>query len=117
MPGWPADLPDNFLLEGYSETLADTTIRTQMEAGIAKVRRRFTYAARPFSGRLVVNRAQKESLEAFYITTCRSGADRFEWRHPSRREYVAAQIRFTAPPGFEPLEPEIWHAVLQMEIL
>jgi hypothetical protein len=117
MPTWPADLPDHLLVEGYGESPPDTSIRTTMEAGVAKVRRRFTYAARPIAGALSLTRAQVESLDVFYRTDTQSGALRFSWRHPRFANLTAVQMRFTAAPRYEALEPEIWRATLQLEIV
>ncbi len=45
-PVWPPSLPQRPLAQGFSEQAPDTLIRTQMEAGPPKVRRRFTAGIR-----------------------------------------------------------------------
>ena len=42
MTAWPSSLPDHVLQQGHNESLANVTSRSQMDAGPAKVRRRFT---------------------------------------------------------------------------
>ena len=39
---WPATLPQEILAEGYEEGLPDVLVRTKMDAGPDKVRRRAT---------------------------------------------------------------------------
>jgi hypothetical protein len=39
---WPAGLPQCPSVGGYQERFTETALRTPMEAGVAKLRRRFT---------------------------------------------------------------------------
>lgn len=37
MPVWPVTLPQDVLIDGYDEKVPEMTLRTQMDAGPAKV--------------------------------------------------------------------------------
>ncbi|MGU3496344.1 hypothetical protein ACLBXM_20070 [Xanthobacteraceae bacterium A53D] len=60
------DLPQHVLREGYSEGVGDGRLRTPMETGPAKVRRRFLSAVRPVSVRVVLDLNQRLRLRRFW---------------------------------------------------
>lgn len=79
---WPDVLPQTLLLEGYSSQLADVLARTAMDAGPAKVRRRFTAGPKPVSGSVIVTPAQLVFFQFWYETVLLNGALRFGWFDP-----------------------------------
>jgi hypothetical protein len=79
---WPGILPQQLLISGYGEQFADQVLRTQMDAGPAKARRRFTAAPRPISGEIVVTPAQLVFFRAWYYNVLMGGALRFGWVDP-----------------------------------
>lgn len=66
IPYWPADLPQRVLADSFSETLADGRLRTAMETGHAKSRRRFSSAPKPVAAAFKVTPDQKARLERFW---------------------------------------------------
>ena len=112
MPVWPAALPQDFQIDGYGETLPDVTIRTKMDAGPAKVRRRFTANVRPIKCKLKVTDTQYVALASFFQNDCAGGALSFTWNikdpvlvalYPALivdvvNGIVQLTLRFTAPP-------------------
>ena len=115
-PIWPAGLPQLVAVDGYGEQPPDTTLRTRMDAGPAKVRRRFTAGVRPLSVRLDLDATQVGVLDAFYVATLEGGALAFDWVHP--RTQAAATLRFVRPPAYRPLSSDAaWSAALQLELL
>ena len=111
---WPASLPQNILSQGYSEAFADNRIRTSMDIGPAKVRRRGTVAVIPIRGNIIVTAAQLETLETFYNDTLYNGALRFAWKNPRTEE--AVEMRFTdTPTWFQ--EDAYYRVNLALEIL
>jgi hypothetical protein len=112
---WPPGLPQDVLREGYAERPAKTAIRTEMEAGPAKVRRRFSAGVRPLSIAVELTRAQAGTLLAFFADTLEGGALPFEWAHPRSGE--AVRLRFVEEPEVTPLAPDTWRAALRLEIL
>ncbi|MGE0256925.1 MAG: hypothetical protein AB7N54_20245 [Alphaproteobacteria bacterium] len=113
---WPGELPDDVLVEGYREAFPDLLVRTEMDAGPAKVRRRFTAAVRPLSVRLDLDREQVDDLDEFFSDDLEHGALPFDWTHP--RTGDAVTFRFTRPPEIRPDgDGTVWLAELQLEIL
>lgn len=113
MPSWPVSLP-SLELDGYAETAPDVVLRSQMDAGPAKVRRRFTAGVRPIAGQVTLTAAQTATLDAFYVTDLAGGATPFDWTHP--RTGAACVMRFTEPPGYTPVE-QFYRATLRLEIM
>ena len=94
---WPAGLPQYVLVSGYTETAPNNTIRTEMAAGPAKLRRRSTAAVRTISCQLRLSYAQRAALDGFYLSDTASGSVPFDWVHPVTR--AAVSIRFVEPPS------------------
>ena len=114
--GSTATLPafTEFLIETYQETAPNNVIRTQMEIGPDKVRRRGTSAPTPFSGTMLMTSSQVSNLLTFFDTTLNYGAESFDAVHP--RTTVAATVRFTAPPQISPMGAD-WQVAMSFEIL
>lgn len=94
-PTWPTTLPQYVLESGYQETTQDQTTETQMEAGPAKIRRRFTKSLKKFQVSMFLTSAQATTFETFWQTTCKGGSIPFDWKHP--RTQAAATLRFRTP--------------------
>ncbi len=75
---WPITLPAYPLLEKYAEAMPNTTIRTDMETGPAKVRQRTTAGVRRLSVGYLLSKAQVSTLEEFYLTILKGGSLSFE---------------------------------------
>lgn len=92
MPVWPAELPQKVLQDGYSEILPDPSIRTSMEQGPPKVRRRSTGVVRKFGVALpLMTGEQTDIFENFFENECSFGSIAFDWVHP--RKGTAASCR------------------------
>jgi len=115
MAFWPPELPQSLDLTSYRESAPDIALRTQMDQGPAKIRRRFTAAPTPISGSLTVTKAQRQILLDFFETTVRGGADTFDWLHPVLRTGVV--MRFVNPPQIAALSGEHFRAQLSLEIM
>lgn len=113
---WPTSLPPP-LVEGYSEDGGDDgVISTTMQAGPAKRRPRVTLVPDPVKAVLLLNRAQFQVLNGFYLTTLRKTA-RFIWRDfriPSSIDNVAV-YRFIGKPTARPVSANYWEVTLQLE--
>ena len=114
MADWPETLPQALLIEGYSEAPANTLVRTSMESGPAKVRRRATAAIRPVKGTLVLTAAELAYLKNFYNTTLLGGALRFNWVDPLTE--AAVEMRFTETPTWI-AQDGLYKVSLGLEIL
>jgi hypothetical protein len=113
---WPGTLPQEPLYDGFSETAPNTVLRTRMDAGPPKQRRRYTAGVRVFSMSLVLTKAQVAVLDDFYLNALNGGVDAFTWQHP--RTLAAASLRFAGePPTYKPWSDDCWTATLTLEIL
>jgi hypothetical protein len=98
MATWPVSLPSYFMQGGYSEMLPKNIIKTKMEIGPPKMRRRSTTGPRPISGQLHMDAAQVVTFETFFESTLLSGSLRFDWVNPRTR--TAKEFRFVDPPTY-----------------
>lgn len=121
MAVWPGSLPQRMLLNpGVNDSPPDTRLETQMDAGPAKVRNRYTAGPRPIRGAVGLTLTQRATLETFFTTTLKNGADRFDWIHPTTG--AAATFRFKKSgegPGivYRQAEPDYVVAELTLEIV
>ena len=115
MTAWPSSLPDYVLQQGHSEALANVTNRSQMDAGPAKVRRRFTAGPRTVNAIVRLTTAQTQTLDTFHETTLVGGSLAFDWVLP--RTQTVTSFRFMSPPEYRPVGPGIWDATLKLEAM
>jgi len=115
MPTWPATLPPRLLVDNYQEQPPDTVLRTEMDVGPPKLRRRTTAGLRPVIGRLYCTKAQIAALDTFYVTTCASGSLAFDWTHP--RTGLSASYLFRKPPIWRAEHGDGYWVDLQLELL
>lgn len=116
VPAWPAGLPQKLFVSGYSHGFANVAIKSDMDAGPPKVRRRFTAGVEPVSGTIIVTSSQLDTLDTFYNTTTLGGTLRFSWTVPPAH-YAACEMRFTDVPRWTAIDPENYEVSLALEIL
>ncbi len=112
---WPPSLPQSPLVEAYDEQLADTTLRTQMDAGPAKARRRYATGVGNLTVQMFMNETQQQTFWSFFETTIAGGALRFEFTHPRLDTSVECRIvpRATLPK----LRPGLYQLRMNLEVL
>lgn len=116
MATWPASLPQTPLIDGYQEAFPDVRLRTVMDAGPAKMRRRYTAAVTPIECRMVLTAAQVATLKTFYDTTLTGGTASFSWSNP--RTSSAVTFRFAEVPIVSRISGSIYYsAPLSLEIM
>jgi len=115
---WPTTLPQEMLVDGYNRTAANGILRSDMDAGPAKVRRRFTSAPQVIAGSIFVTAAQLALFKTFYNTTSLGGSLRFDWVDPDNGT-TAVEMRFAAPPTWAPQggSEEYWVIEMALEVL
>jgi hypothetical protein len=114
MPTWPSDLPAPNV-NSFEESPPQTTLRTQMEIGPDKVRKRFSAGIRPVSFKLILTAVQVATLDTFYVTGTSGGALRFDYTHP--RTSAAVKARFIDTPRYKSIDPSYYEADVKLEIL
>lgn len=117
---WPAGLPQAPLVAQLVESFPDEVIRTPMEVGPAKVRRRLAAGVTPVQVELALSRSQAATFRAFFRDACESGALPFEWKDHRTGDTVI--YRFVGVPDVRPSAPrqdgsEPWTATFNLELL
>ena len=115
MTTWPDSLPAAPLLDSFCETVPDSVIRTDMEQGPAKLRRRTTAAVRMLSVSYLMNKDQVTVLEAFYLTTLYGGTFSFDFTHPRTGGMVSC--RFVKPPEYGSGNGNFFKVTIELEVL
>jgi hypothetical protein len=114
---WPPSLPQS-PQKGFAETGGVLVLRTPMDAGPAKQRRR-SQRAQGLQVTFLMTTAQTVTLETFVQNTLQ-GTARFGFTHPRLNTVVETRI---VPQGdgqmytFTYLAPGYWTVSLQLEIL
>lgn len=116
---WPPTLAQVPLVESYQETEPVLTIRSAVDAGPPKVRRRFTAGIPTITAQYMLTRTQTQILSDFYVGPAAGGATIFEW--PDPRQGVAVRVRFRQPPRYDPeaAPPDgpRWRTTIELEKL
>jgi hypothetical protein len=101
MAAWPdSELPapqwDSLQIE-----VQDAVLRSQMDSGPGKTRRRFTTVSTYIQATWVLTRAQFVRFVTFYESETFLGSIGFDWVHPVTNATV--QARFRKPPNMKPM--------------
>ena len=115
VPSWPGTLPEELFVSGYGQAFPDITIKSNVDAGPAKVRRRFTAGVSPVTGTMIMTAAQLVILDTFFNTTLLGGSLRFSWTKPPAHS-VACEMRFTEVPSWTKVEGD-YEVSLSFEVL
>ena len=91
---WPEYLPSGLLAEGFSKQPQSNVIRTAMDAGPKKARRRYTARTVKYSCKQVFDEAELMVFEQFYHNVLADGVLRFNFKEPVNGEL--GEFRFTA---------------------
>lgn len=117
-PEWPSSLPVP-LVEGVSYTSQDNVIRTQMAAGVAKTRRRFTAVPEDVTFQLLLDRAKLQTLLDFVSVTLKDVLP-FDWREfrkPVADQGTLVTYRFKSRPSMVPIHGGLWRVSIELELL
>lgn len=102
---WPPSLPQAPRLRDTRELLGRQALRTEMDEGIAKVRRRQSAGVDRFPLGLILTTAQVATLRDFFRSTSAGGALAFEWKHPHTGNTI--DLRFLTEPEIVGLAPRV----------
>jgi hypothetical protein len=78
---------------GFQAQYQDPVIRTQMDAGPVKQRLRYTAVPKRYTASIVVDEAEREIFEAWFVETMGFGALRFVMQNPQTLNLE--EFRFT----------------------
>jgi len=112
---WPTTLPAAPLAEGFNEMMPDVVLRTDMDTGPAKLRRRTTAEVSALQVAYLLSATETALLDDFYMNTLGGGTLSFNYTHPRTAEAVTC--RFARPPSYATENGEIFQAQLVLEVL
>lgn len=116
---WPATLPQCFITDTVTWQLGDGRLRTPMEAGPAKSRRRSSAVSDHLSGQMKLSAAQWADLKTFVRTTVQD-SDTFTFPDPDGGGASGTDllVRFgESEPGAARLGRGFWMVSLDLEVL
>ena len=115
MIAWPETLPLP-TVEGYGIQPGDAILRTEMEAGPARQRRRFTQVPSRVSVRWIIRRDQFALFEAWYRWQAKEGGAWFEIELLSGLGLLTQEARFTRQFQAQLLGGTLWEIRSELEI-
>jgi hypothetical protein len=115
MAVWPVSLQQLANQDSFQIEIGETTIRSSMDIGPEKVRRRFTRPIDKMKISFDVDSDQYEDLLFFFNTTVNGGVTPFDYTHPITQDPIS--VRFTGPPAISPLGGLLFRATMEWEIM
>lgn len=115
MPAWPASLPKP-LRSGYGVEPESAFIRTDMESGPARQRKRFTAVPEGIAVSWRFKPAEMVTFRDFYADDINLGTDYFTCDFDIGYGIQTYNVRFTSAPKFQPLPGMNWSVSGKLEV-
>lgn len=93
---WP--LSREILQSGFGQQADDAVLRTRMEAGVDKLRSRYTTPIVKSNVSMLITLAERNTLETFYNTTLQRGVLSFDYTDPI--DSTSYEYRFVGTPKY-----------------
>ena len=98
---WPSQLQQLVNEQSFSYNFGETVLRSDVDIGPKKLRRRYTRPINTASVSIDLTVAQYNIFYTFFFTTINAGVTPFELAHPITG--VLKEWRFTEPPVVRPI--------------
>lgn len=115
MATWPVSLQSRSNQSGFSYVVGETTLRSDMDIGPAKVRRRTTRPVDTMRYSINVTQAEYQTLYDFYDITTNGGVETFDMQNPITGNSMVC--RFKGPPEFTPISGTTFLARFDLEVM
>ena len=122
MAVYPASLPQYPSLRGFIDERQPGSIRSNMDTGAPKTRKRFTAVVRKLTWPTLLNGTERVTFDTFFITTINEGASSFTIPDPVDDETIT--VKFINPPSWsiigaksELAADRLWRASFNLEVL
>lgn len=112
---WPTDLPKP-LLSDYAVDPEQAFIRTQMESGPARQRKRFTQVPHRVNVSWRFTHAQMATFRTFFGTTINLGTDWFTCNLDAGSGLADYDTRFTIAPKYAAVSGMNWEVTAVLEL-
>jgi hypothetical protein len=112
---WPASLQDKLNQASFSYAFGETLIRSTVDVGPAKVRRRFTKGIDVLTCSILLKNASEYSIfYNFYDSTLNGGVNRFEFVHPITG--VLSEFRMIKAPSLRLIGGSVYELSMEWEL-
>lgn len=112
---WPVSLQQLVNTDSFSLKVGETALRSDMDTGPQKIRRRFTKSVDIYSVSINVTSDEWETLYEFFDVDLNGGVNAFEFNDPITQE--PREFRFLAAPEIRPLGGVVFQVSMQWERL
>ena len=109
-------LPQEIFVNSFNQLAISNNIRTSIEAGVDKVRRRYTTPIVTMKGKMWLTHQEYLNLENFYNITLQGGVQRFNFKDPADQTRIY-EYRFVSPPSYSALSSNYYEVSLNWERL
>lgn len=109
MTEWPSNLKIN--RSSLTETAPDNVIRSSMDVGPDKIRKRGNSGVRKLSFLMTLTDENVNVIDNFYNENCGLA---FDFKHPRTKQ--SCRARFTSPLQYA-LNETLWEVTVELEIL
>jgi hypothetical protein len=117
MAQWPAGLANvNTPLAALNHVLTDGAIRTEMDTGAARQRRRFSGVPRQTPITMSMTTLEYRIFEAWWKHELNGGTSWFTRKWPTSAGVVALQMRFVGPYSDKLIGENAWNIDVKVEI-
>lgn len=111
---WPSTLPQSPDMT-YGESIKDTVIRTEMDAGPAKTRQRYTRLQREMQVTYTLTADQRKTFYTF-LGSIKGGALSYNMKDPLSGDIMVVRIKGGIKSmGY--IAPDIWRVAFDLEVL
>jgi len=120
---WTSTLPQAYEKGSFSSNLQGNILRTDMDAGLSKVRRLYTAVADDYTGNMVFTGTQKITFEAFFKSSLGYGINTFNFPCPFDSGATTVEVRFKIDTKSSPYtvsphgETQDWVINLNLEVV
>ena len=122
MAAYPASLPQYPLVQGFIDERQPGSIRSNMDTGAPKTRKRFTAVVRKLTWPTLLNGTERVTFDTFFITTINEGAGSFTIPDPVDDGTIT--VKFINPPSWSIIGAKsdlavdrLWRATFNLEVL
>lgn len=103
---WPSSLENLINADSFQVKMGDTVLRSEMDVGLAKTRRRFTSPIDTYSCSINIYQSDYGTFYDFYNVTLNGGITPFEFVDPLTGNL--STFRFLNSPSISPLGSAGW---------
>ncbi len=112
---WPSSLQQTLNAARFTYNFGETVLRSDLDVGPAKVRRRFTRPVDKVSAQIYLDYSDWSTFYTFFNTTLAGGSKTFNFTHPITN--TLAEFRMTGPPRVTPVGGIVFQIDMEWELI